>query len=113
MTVRTPAGEPARNLSPGAEVAGPAAYSAGVRAESVAPLRPVFEDLVRDLTTDVWLLCGHLGDAESAEDLAHFTQMFGPATRRPQASASTRSEPSVRGSRGVTAMSGQTPRPRR
>lgn len=36
-------------------------------------VRPDFDQLVGDLSADVWLLCRHLGDQQSAEDLTQET----------------------------------------
>jgi RNA polymerase sigma-70 factor (ECF subfamily) len=44
-----------------------------VRPEPPVSTHPGFEDLVRELTTDVWLLCRHLGDVDAAEDLTQET----------------------------------------
>jgi RNA polymerase sigma-70 factor (ECF subfamily) len=49
------------------------AYSDEMRSEPTVPTRPEFEDLVRELTTDVWLLCRQLGDVDAAEDLTQDT----------------------------------------
>jgi RNA polymerase sigma-70 factor, ECF subfamily len=49
------------------------AYAPDMPPESTYTSGPSFEALVRDLATDVWRLCRHLGDAGSAEDLTQET----------------------------------------
>jgi RNA polymerase sigma-70 factor (ECF subfamily) len=59
--------------APGAGAGHGRAYSDEVRPETQVSTHPEFEDLVRELTSDVWLLCRHLGDVDAAEDLTQET----------------------------------------
>ena len=66
MRRRTDNGQPTR-------AAAGHSYDDLVRRHGSSPEPPPFEDLVRQLSSEVWLLCRHLGDRESAEDLTQET----------------------------------------